>query len=47
MKNPLTYIHKYPARAKQLLGISHEQFLQLVAQAKSLHDQRQAATLKT
>ena len=46
MKNPLHYIHKYPLRTKQLLGISYEQFLQLVASAKSLHDQRQAAIEK-
>lgn len=47
MSNPLDYIHNYPERSKQMLGISYEQFLQLVAQAQSLHQQRQTAFEKT
>jgi hypothetical protein len=34
MKNPLHYIHKYPDRSKQILGISFEQWKSLVARAK-------------
>jgi hypothetical protein len=33
MSNPVDYIHKYPARSKQILGISYQQFLELVQQA--------------
>jgi len=33
MLNPIDYIHKYPHRSKQILGISYKQFLQLVEQA--------------
>jgi hypothetical protein len=33
MVNPIDYIHKYPHRSKQILGISYKQFLQLVQQA--------------
>lgn len=33
MSNPINYIHKYPHRSKQILGISYKQFLQLVQQA--------------
>jgi hypothetical protein len=47
MQKPLDYIHKYPKRAKQLLGISYEQFLQLVVQAKFRHEERQAAIEKS
>ena len=47
MSNPLDYIHKYPARSKQILGISYEQFLQLAVQAQSLHQQQQSAIEKT
>jgi hypothetical protein len=42
MKNPLHYIQQYPERTKQLLGISHEQFRQLSAQAETHHAQQQA-----
>ena len=42
MKNPLHYIHKYPHRTKQILGISYEQFFLLVKQAKERHKERQA-----
>jgi DDE superfamily endonuclease/Helix-turn-helix of DDE superfamily endonuclease len=34
MKNPLQYINKYPQRTRELLGISAEQFGDLVNQAK-------------
>lgn len=33
MINPIDYIHKYPHRSKQILGISYQQFLELVQQA--------------
>jgi len=33
MINPIDYIHKYPHRSKQILGISYKQFLQLMQQA--------------
>ncbi len=33
MLNPIDYIHKYPHRTGQILGISYKQFLQLVEQA--------------
>ncbi len=33
MINPIDYIHQYPARSKQILGINYQQFLQLVQQA--------------
>jgi hypothetical protein len=33
MINPIDYIHKYPHRSKQILGISYKAFLQLVQQA--------------
>jgi hypothetical protein len=33
MINPIDYIHKYPHRTGQILGISYKQFLQLVEQA--------------
>lgn len=42
MKNPFHYIQEYPKRSKRLLGISHEQFLQLVRQAE-IHEQQQQA----
>ena len=42
MKNPLDYIHTYPLRAKQILGISYEQFLLLVQQAKLIHEEQLA-----
>jgi DDE superfamily endonuclease/Helix-turn-helix of DDE superfamily endonuclease len=34
MKNPLHYIHKYPERTRQILGISAEQFEALLKQAE-------------
>jgi hypothetical protein len=45
MINPINYIHKYPHRAKRILGISYEQFLQLVEQA-SLHQSQQRSRLE-
>lgn len=40
MLNPIDYIHKYPARSKQIVGISYKQFLQLVQQASLRQSQR-------
>jgi hypothetical protein len=34
MKNPLHYIHKYPDRSKQILGIGFEEWESLLAQVK-------------
>ena len=42
MKNPLHYIQEYPHRTKQLLGISYDQFLYLLAQAELRHAQQQS-----
>jgi hypothetical protein len=42
MKNILHYINKYPDRTKQLLGIDHAQFLDLLTQAELRHNQLQA-----
>jgi len=42
MKNILHYIHKYPHRTKQVLGIDHAQFLDLLTQAELKHNQLQA-----
>lgn len=42
MKNPLHYIEEYPHRTKQLLGISYDQFLYLLAQAELRHAQQQS-----
>lgn len=42
MKNPFHYIQQYPKRTKQLLGINHEQFQQLLVQAEARHNQQQA-----
>ncbi|XZF65688.1 MAG: transposase [Gloeotrichia echinulata DVL01] len=42
MKNPLHYIQQYPHRAKQMLGISNDQFRDLLAQAEIHHKQIQA-----
>ncbi|MFH7029468.1 MAG: transposase family protein [Heteroscytonema crispum UTEX LB 1556] len=42
MKNALHYIHKYQHRSKQILGIDHKQFLELVKQAELKHQDRQA-----
>lgn len=41
-KNPLHYIHNYPHRTKQLLGIEYHQFLQLLEQAELSHAEQQA-----
>lgn len=40
MKNPLHYIHKYPLRTKQILGISYDQFLLLVQQAELINQKQ-------
>ena len=37
MKNPLNYIQQYPHRAKQMLGITNDQFRDLLAQAEMHH----------
>lgn len=42
MKNPFHYIQQYPRRTKQLLGISNEQFRQLLVQAEVRDSQKQA-----
>lgn len=42
MKNPLHYIHKYPHRTQQLLGIDYPQFLQLLEQAQLKQAEQQA-----
>lgn len=42
LKNPLHYIHKYPQRTKQLLGIDYNQFLQLLEQAQLKHAESQS-----
>ncbi|PSB47287.1 IS5/IS1182 family transposase [Cyanosarcina cf. burmensis CCALA 770] len=47
MKNPLHYIHKYPHRSKQILGIDGQQFLKLVQQAELKHKEQQALREKT
>ncbi len=39
MKKPLHYIQEYPQRAKQILGITNDQFRDLLAQAE-IHYQR-------
>ena len=45
MLNPIDYIHKYPHRSKQILGISYRQFSQLVQQA-SLRQSQQRLRLE-
>ncbi|WP_414574300.1 transposase [Nostoc sp. CCY 9925] len=40
MKNPLHYIHKYQHRSKQILGIDHKQFIELVKQAELKHQEK-------
>jgi hypothetical protein len=40
MKNPLHYIHTYPLRTKQILGISYEQLLLLVQQAELINQEK-------
>ena len=47
MKNPLHYIQEYPQRTKQLLGISYNQFVGLLAQAELRHAQQQAEIERT
>lgn len=42
MKNPLHYIHTYPLRTKHILGISYDQFLLLVQQAKLINQEQLA-----
>ncbi len=37
--NSFDYIQKYPSRAKQLLGISYDQFTDLVNRAKQYHEE--------
>ncbi|OUL23020.1 IS5 family transposase [Nostoc sp. RF31YmG] len=46
MKNPLHYIHKYPHRTKQILGISYDQFVLLAKQAEVRHKERQCLSEK-
>ena len=41
MKNPLDYIQEYPHRTKQILGISNEQFQELLNQAEIHHNKIQ------
>jgi hypothetical protein len=41
MISTFDYIQKYPRRAKQLLGISYEQFIDLVNCAKQCHEEEQ------
>ena len=41
MKNPLHYIQQYPHRTKQLLGLTYDQFEDLLAQAEMHHERIQ------
>lgn len=41
MISTFDYIQKYPSRAKQLLGISYDQFTDLVNRAKQYHEEEQ------
>lgn len=41
MISTFDYIQKYPLRAKQLLGISYDQFIDLVNCAKQCHEEEQ------
>jgi hypothetical protein len=41
MISTFDYIQKYPLRTKQLLGISYEQFTDLVNSAKKCHEEEQ------
>ena len=41
MISTFDYIQKYPSRAKQLLGISYDQFIDLVNCAKQCHEEEQ------
>lgn len=47
MINPIDYIHKYPQRAKRILGISYKQFLQLVEQALLRQSQQRSELEQT
>jgi hypothetical protein len=47
MSNPIDYIHKYPARSKQILGISYNPFLQLAQQAFLHQSQRRLQLERT
>lgn len=47
MKNPFHYIQESPKRSKGLLGISYEQFLQLVRQAEKHAQQQQVQRERT
>lgn len=42
MKNPLHYIQKYPHRTKQILGITKDQFQDLLTQSQMHHKEHQA-----
>ncbi|MFH7029526.1 MAG: hypothetical protein ACHBN1_30105 [Heteroscytonema crispum UTEX LB 1556] len=42
MKNPLHYIQKYPHRTKQILGITNDQFQDLLSIAEIHHHRFQA-----
>jgi hypothetical protein len=42
MKNPLDYIQEYPHRTKQILGITYNQFRDLLNQAQRHHQNQQA-----
>ncbi len=42
MKNPLHYIQEYPHRTKQILGITNDQFLDLLSIAQMYHNEHQA-----
>jgi len=46
MKNLLHYIHTYPNRIKQILGIDHQQFIALVEEAKLRHEEQKAEVEK-
>ena len=41
MISTFEYIQKYPSRTKQLLGISYDQFTDLVNYAKKIHEEEQ------
>jgi hypothetical protein len=41
MKNPLHYIQEYPHKTKQILGITFQQFDDLVNQAQKYHQKKQ------
>jgi len=41
MKNPLHYIQEDPHRTKQILGITNDQFQDLLAQAEMQHNELQ------